>query len=282
VNGVLPQNAERTATFLVERTRLAHGRLWDQGARADRLSPGISGESLALIACRRLRGVSEPVVSALMGWSRGERPALLLDSIPTSLDVLRLQSVGRRCVSLLEDAEALAHGDPRHPDGLAFVLHDLCHLEKFVDPAHRVGQVGFFDTVFRATQTAEWSALESPFDAEWEADRDYVFSDMNGSAIFLFAALKMKVRMAVRRQVARQRGSDPRVGGALDPTEQATFDEAEQRLLALLGLDGALLEAGVKVSARRDDPESAVRLLQTFEARGQAILQLEPHRFAMP
>ncbi len=281
MNGVLPQNAERTATFLVERTRLAHGRLWNQGARAERLSPGIAGDSLALIACRRLRGVSEPVVSALMGWSRGERPALLLDTVPTSLDVLRFQSVGHRCVSLLEDTEALAHGDPRHPDGLTFVLHDLCHLEKFVDPAHRVGQVGFFDSVLRATQTAEWSALQAPFDVEWQADRDYVFSDMNGSAIFLFAALKMKVRMAVRRQVARQRGSDPRVGGTLDPIEQAAFDEAEQTLLALLGLEGPLLEAGVKVSARRDHPESAARLLETFEARGNAILQLEPNRFAV-
>jgi len=282
VTEVLPQNAERAATFLVDRTRLRHGRLWNQGARAHRLSPGISGESLELIACRRLRGVSEPVVSALMGWSRGERPALLLSSVPTSLDVLRLQSVGRRCVSLLEDAEALAHGDPRHPDGLTFVLHDLCHLEKFVDPAHRAGQIGFFDSVLRATQMAEWSALEAPFDGEWEADRDYVFSDMNGSAIFLFAALKMKVRMAVRRQVARMRGSDPRVGGALDPIEQAAFDEAEHRLLALLCLDGPLLEAGVKVSARRDHPEGAARLLQVFEDRGHAILQSETNRFAVP
>jgi len=88
--------------------------------------------------------------------------------------------------------------------------------------------------------------------------------------------------MAVRRQVARMRGSDPRVGGALDPIEQAAFDEAEHRLLALLCLDGPLLEAGVKVSARRDHPEGAARLLQVFEDRGHAILQSETNRFAVP
>jgi len=217
-----------------------------------------------------------------MGWSRGERPVHLLGNIPSSVEVLRLQSIGQRCVSLIEDAEALTHGDPRHPDGLTFVLHDLCHLEKFVDPEHRVGQVGFFDTVLRATKTPAWAALQAPFDAEWEADRDYVFSDMNGSAIFLFAALKMKVRMAVRRQVARARGSDPRVGGSLDPVEQTAFDEAEQNLLALLGLHGPLQDAGVKVSARRDHPEGARQLLEVFEARGRAILGSEAERLAVP
>jgi NAD(P)-dependent dehydrogenase (short-subunit alcohol dehydrogenase family) len=45
-------------------------------------------------------------------------------------------------VCLLDDAAALAHGDPRHPNGLSFALHDLCHLEKFVDPEHHRGQVG--------------------------------------------------------------------------------------------------------------------------------------------
>jgi hypothetical protein len=72
--------------------------------------------------------------------------------------VLALQARGRRCVCLLDDAAALAHGDPRHRDGLAFALHDLCHLEKFVAPEHHAGQVGFFRLVERALETPAMAA----------------------------------------------------------------------------------------------------------------------------
>jgi hypothetical protein len=103
-----------------------------------------------VFAERRVRGVPEDVVRGLFAWERGGRPADLLFAVPTAFEVLARQARGRRCVGLLDDAAARAHGDPRHPSGLAFALHDLCHLEKFVAPEHHAGQVGFFGAVERA------------------------------------------------------------------------------------------------------------------------------------
>jgi DNA-binding transcriptional LysR family regulator len=125
--------AEQTAAFMLERVQRARGKLWDEGARKkvpEGDGPEPSGPALRTFARRRIRGVSEPVVRGLLAWDRGLRPVDLLEEIPTAAEVLARQACGRRCVSLIDDARAAAHGDPRHQDGLAFV----------VSPKHRFAQ----------------------------------------------------------------------------------------------------------------------------------------------
>jgi hypothetical protein len=245
--------AETTAAFLLARVRAARGALWDEG-RARVQPPALpSGPALRTFAERRVRGVPEDVVRGLFAWDRGERPVELLFEVPSARRVLALQARGRRCVCLLEDAAARAHGDPRHPDGWAFALHDLCHLEKFVAPEHHAGQVGFFRVVERALEATSMLALDQQLDDAWRADRDYVIADMNGSAVFLFAALKVKLEMAARRCLPGARsgtGSEP----ALDV------------LLQAMGLPDDVRDAGHAVSRRRDRPAAARRLLDHFEA----------------
>jgi len=246
--------AETTAAFVLDRVRVTRGALWDEGrGRVPPPSPP-SGPALGTFAERRVRGVPEAVVRGLFAWDRGERPVDLLFEIPAARRVLALQARGRRCVCLLEDAAALAHGDPRHPDGLTFALHDLCHLEKFVAPEHHAGQVGFFRVLERALEGAAMSALDQELDDRWRADRDYVIADMNGSAVFLFAALKMKLFMAVRRRIA---------GG---PGEQAAAGRALDVLIGAMDLPGDVRDAARAVSARRDRPAEARRLLEYFAA----------------
>ena len=207
-------DAERTAAFLLERVRRSRGRLWNEGRRQGMaLAAPPSGPALACLAERRIRGVSERVVRGLLAWDQGLRPVDLLDVVPCAHEILARQARGRRCVSLLEDEAAAAHGDPRHPDGLRFVLHDLEHLEKFVEPAHHLGQIGFFRAVLRAFSDPGFVRVQSDFDPMWRSDRDYVIADMNGSAIFLFAVLKMKVNMAIRRRLALVSGRPARPPG---------------------------------------------------------------------
>jgi hypothetical protein len=235
--------------------RAARGALWDEG-RSRVLPPGPpSGPALQTFAERRVRGVPEPVVRGLFAWDRGDRPVDLLFQVPAARQVLALQARGRRCVCLLEDAAAQAHGDPRHPDGLTFALHDLCHLEKFVAPEEHAGQVGFFRLVERALQSPPLSALDRELDDTWRADRDYVIADMNGSAVFLFAALKMKLFMAVRRRAAQDDEPDA-TGPALDV------------LLRAMDLPADVQDAARAVSRRRDHPVQARRLLDHFQAAG--------------
>ncbi|MDB4982738.1 MAG: hypothetical protein JWM82_3490 [Myxococcales bacterium] len=259
-------DAERTAAFLLERVRAARGAAWDEGkARVRPLTPP-SGAALGVFAARRVRGIPEDVVRGLFAWERGERPVDLLFVVPTAFEVLARQARGRRCVGLLDDAAARAHGDPRHPDGLTFALHDLCHLEKFVAPEHHAGQVGFFAAVERAFAAPEVRALEAALDDKWRVDRDYVVSDMNGSAVFLFAALKMKLNMAVRRRLAREGERPAPTSGPLDADECAAVARALTVLLDAMGLPDDLRAGAHAVSTRRDHPTEAGRLLAYFEA----------------
>src|SRR6185312_1873981 len=249
-------DAETTAAFLLARVQAARGAMWDEGrGRVPPRAPP-SGPALQTFAEQRVRGVPEDVVRGLFAWDRGERPVDLRFDVPPARQVLALQASGRRCVGLLEDAAARAHGDPRHPDGLPFALHDLCHLEKFVAPEHHAGQVGFFRIVERALNAPAMAALDSELDDSWRADRDYVIADMNGSAVFLFAALKMKLFLAVQRRFA---GPDDRSDAAA---------RALELLVEAMGLPGDVREAARAVSRQRDRPAEARRLLDHFEAVG--------------
>ena len=193
-----------------------------------------------------MRGVSPIVADALLAWSRGERPVDLVFEVLPPREVLRRQAAGRRCVALLDDAVARAHGDPRHPDGLSFALHDLHHLEKFVEPEHHRGQVGFFRAVDRALSDTEVAALELTFDAIWSAERDYVLADMNGSAVFLFSVLKMRLAMAVRRRLARGRGVPVPTEGRLDDDERAALQPVLSAWFAGMGLAGGVAHRGFR------------------------------------
>ena len=261
-------DAETTAAFLLARVRAARGAMWDEGrARVPAPAPP-SGPALRTFAERRVRGVPEPVVHGLFAWDRGERPVDLLSEIPSARGLLALQARGRRCVCLIEDAAARAHGDPRHPDGFTFALHDLCHLEKFVAPEHHAGQVGFFRVVERALAAPATAALERDLDDTWRAERDYVIADMNGSAVFLFAALKMKLTMAVRRRLQRERGLAVR-SGRLDAEERAAIAPTLDTFLGAMDLPDDVRDAARAVSPRRDDPTAARRLLDHFEAEAR-------------
>lgn len=262
-------DAEATAAFLLARVQAARGAMWDEGRGRVQPEAPPSGPALRTFAARRVRGVPEDVVRGLFAWDLGQRPVDLLRDVPPARQVLALQARGRRCVGLLDDAAALAHGDPRHPDGLTFALHDLCHLEKFVAPEHHAGQVGFFRLVERALDAPAMVALDRELDDSWRADRDYVIADMNGSAVFLFAALKTKLAMAVRRRLRTE--------------APAAADPAIDVLLDAIGLPDDLRDAARAVSRRRDRPAAARRLLAHFEAAAapgsvDRLRQSAPHR----
>jgi len=257
---MMPVDAERACAYVIDRARRAAPHRWRQGKWSPAFACG-GGEAARTIAQVRVRGVERAVARGLVAWSNGERDVVVMDRVPSAREVLALQARGWRCVSLLDDGAVTAP----HADGLAFALHDLCHLEKFVDPEHHAGQVGFFATLERAMDREAWRDLEGGFDDAWARDRDHVAADMNGSAIFLFAALKMKLKMAVRRAVGEA------CAGPLDAREERAFEAALERMLDALAIDGALRDDARVVSTRRDAHDAAVRLCDYFEAVGSAI-----------
>jgi len=264
-------DAECAAEYVVSHVAKRAGTRLRQGVRATRLSSSPLGGALDLVATTRLHKVPDMVARALIAWAEGRRRVFLVRHVPAAEDVLSWQADGGRCVSLLPRGVRTTPDE----DGLAFALHDLCHLEKFFDPEHHRGQVGFFRAVRAATCDEGWPSFAAPFDEVFTRELEHVVADMNGSAVFLFAALKMKLKMAVRRQVARERGrtgADVIVSGPLREDEELAFSDAEDTLLDLLGLRGHVRDAAIRVSTRRDDAGAAVTVLRHFEAIGSEPL----------
>jgi hypothetical protein len=261
-------DAERAAAFVIAKVRAASGRLFHQGPRVPPLATGSSSEAVRFIAEQRIHRLPTTVARALLAWSDGF-PVELLTHVPPAAAVLALQAEGRRCVSLLPDG---AETRP-HDDALAFIVHDLCHLDKFIDAEHHRGQVGFFVCLHRAVVCGRWAEFESKFDPAFTCDWQHVAADMNGSAVFLFAALKMKLKMAVRRRVAAAEGRRPDQGGQLTPSEARAYGHFQENLLDLLRLRGVIAEAARRSSARRDDPVAACTLLRHFEEMGDEALR---------
>jgi hypothetical protein len=260
---------ELASEWLVGEVRRVWPWHWKQGARRPPLPSGSDARAVRLVTDFRIKGVSEDAARGVAAWSRG-LDVTVFDRVPAPLEVLRLQALGARCVSVLSAGVATAP----HEGPLDFLLHDLCHIGKFADPRYYCEQVGLFATFAGAVDGRAWRALEAELDGEWSAARDQVLSDMNGSSIFLFAAFKMKLKMAARRKVARASGREPALYGPLDLAEERGYRELLERALPLLGLaDGVLRAAALSTSARRDCPHAAAVISGHFREVGAGVLE---------
>jgi hypothetical protein len=270
--------AELACHYVAERVQRIAGKRWLQGPRKDGLpAPEGAPEIVRQVAARELFGLPPAAPRALVAWAAGRRPVELRFDVPTPREVLAMQARGRRVVSLLDDTGAPAgpkasYGGHGAAPGLGFVVHDLCHLEKFVDPAHHLGQVGFFAALDRALSEGAFTRIEAGFDAAWIDERDHVLADMNGSAVFLYVVLRNKVKLAVRRRVAAERGEPMRMG-PLDDGEARAYDEAVEALLDAFELDEAARAAARRLDAKRaDEAALAATLVKSFEDRGRLVL----------
>jgi hypothetical protein len=243
-----------TCRWLVERVRRAAPARWLQGRMTPALPCTVDDEAVRLVAERRFWRVPLGAQRALVAWAHGARPGELRRDVPTAREVLSFQARGARCVSLVSDEETRAPLD--------FAIHDLCHLEKLVDPEHYEAQVGFFHLLERTLCRRDWIELdaalvlaETPPAAEpWAAGRDHVLADMNGSAVFLFVALRTKLLAAARR-----------AGGREDAALEILHDGLE--------LTAAARDAANAVRSRASDAAAQARLHHHFRARGLGIVE---------
>jgi hypothetical protein len=258
---------ERAAAYVVDRAQRLVGARFRQGRR-ERPHAFRDSPALAFLAEHRVCQVPERAVDALFAWAGG-RDAELRSDVPPPSYLLTLQARGRRCVSLLPESDAHSVAA-----GFEFVIHDLCHLGKLLEPEHHLEQVGYFASLERLFALPEWHATEAELDATWREDRDRLAADMNGSAVYLFVVLKMKLKMAARRGLARSQGREPPNGGPLDTQELALFSKLEAALYDALGWQGALRDAARRISARRDAEEAGAVVRDHFESAGRDLLRV--------
>ncbi len=249
----MTEPASETAEFILARARACYGARHRQARRARPLTSAETSAALRFFAEYHVAGVRAVEAHALADWSLSPERALLFRSELSPAEIVKLQAKGQRCVSLIDEAS------PK--EGLAFALHDLRHLGKFFDPAHHLAQRGFFRCVSGALSSPSWHTLDSMLDARWQEDRDAVLADMNGSAVFLFSALKMRLRMAARRRIELPQGVRPPI-----EREEAEFRALLEMCLDGLGLSGDVRAAAEVISCRRDAAPHARKFIEHFEA----------------
>ncbi len=259
--------APRAAQYILQHARARWPHSWRQGVRKAAPPTATNDASVREVCEQRVRCMSELALEGLLLMDRGFR--VTVSSQPFAAhEVLRLQAQAARCVSLLPEGAVVP---PPHEDALDFVLHDLCHLAKFAEPAHHHEQVGFFAALERAFAHPVWCEVERGLDEHWQRDRAQVSADMNGACIYLFAVLKMKLKMAARRRLWRESGQAAPVGGKLSSAEQAAFEGLFAALLAAFELPAPLRHAAELTNARRDSPEAAALLANHFGAIGREV-----------
>jgi hypothetical protein len=104
-------------------------------------------EILDVLKFYNIKGIKRSVNESLLNWSISNRPYILLFHVPTSRDVHEMMMRGERCITVFSHKETiqLVIKEQYPPfverDALSFTLHDVKHMEQFIDPLTYYGQV---------------------------------------------------------------------------------------------------------------------------------------------
>jgi hypothetical protein len=114
---------------------------------------------VSIFASIRFTGIKKNIGNfvneCIVNWALHRRPFILLKEIPTPLQVLRMQARGHRVATTFLSLEDLSsqhsaklhymEGHQNHSkDAFEFFVHDLKHMENFIDPNTIQEQIGFF------------------------------------------------------------------------------------------------------------------------------------------
>lgn len=145
---------------------------------------------LATLTGSSLRSIPHSAIKSLSLWHQGHYPLLLLNYIPSPLEVLTLQSQGQRLVSLLSEPQHFQDYVETERDMLGFLVHDLIHADHFFNnPENATLQIKFSKLMLKFYQ-APWfkNLLES--DPVFCDEFFYIASDMNSVPLHLFQTFK--------------------------------------------------------------------------------------------
>lgn len=124
----------------------------------------------------QFKKIKEKALTCLQHWVKGDWPLVLQESIPSALQVLRLQAQGLRPVTMKIEKrfESILHRE----DALDFFCHDLEHGHMFFyDDELNLSQQRFFQKILESLDLGVWDQyLRNP---EFEKKFVYLISDMN-------------------------------------------------------------------------------------------------------
>ena len=142
---------------------------------------------------------------------------LFVNKIPTSLDVLKMQSKGQRCVSMIYDKIDSLIMNERDP--LSFLLHDLVHAFKMFSNDYLLkGQIGFYRAILKIFNDSNGCLLLNELienDKKFADEFDYLISDMNSHPKHLFYYFKAILIYAYKRKYGLDEKADVLCGESL-------------------------------------------------------------------
>eukprot|EP01112_Ceratiomyxa_fruticulosa_P005419 TRINITY_DN16037_c0_g1_i1.p1 TRINITY_DN16037_c0_g1~~TRINITY_DN16037_c0_g1_i1.p1 ORF type:complete len:227 (+),score=61.15 TRINITY_DN16037_c0_g1_i1:1-681(+) len=171
-------------------------------------------------------------------------------------------------------------------DPLSFLVHDLCHLEKFVDPNHYLEQIGFHSQC-DFLPAFFWEYVNS--DETFKEDIDYMMADMNGSSVFAVSYFKHKFMEACARRKYKGEIGETEKSEKSAKSYQAIFKDQKdrdefyvlyQQILSCWGLEGDLREATMKICTEMFDHELHSPLIRTY-FREKGIAKMVRERKAL-
>lgn len=126
---------------------------------------------------------------SILNWSNGSYGLELMFRIPSPAEVLNQQKQGRRCVTVVLDANRASKFILGERDALGFTMHDLIHADHFYHNNQCYqGQLGFYGFLDFCMSQKHFEELlkNSKFESEFE----YLIADMNAYAIHLMKCFK--------------------------------------------------------------------------------------------
>ncbi len=139
----------------------------------------------------RPRHLPAAIFEILWMWYQDQADLLVVSHVPSPLEMLAAQCLGRRFVTLDEAAAGTGALVDGQRDAFEFVLHDLAHAHQFFkDPQEFCKQTEFFKQVSQFLQATGVLHLG---DEPLREALDYLISDMNSHSQHLYSYLRAQL-----------------------------------------------------------------------------------------
>ncbi len=182
------QSPESVAQFLVAESQKLYGKFYI-GCKIQPLSMEPNLPALKFLNCHTLRKVSLRVNRSLIAWSEGKYNLFFTENIPTPMEVLEMQALGKRIVSIPKETT-------NNKTPYEFVIHDLEHADRFFyNPALHSTQVKFFSELKSLIKQQLFSELM--LNKTFEQKFNYLISDMNSHPTHMSQYLKHIIQETV-------------------------------------------------------------------------------------
>lgn len=148
------------------------------------------------------------VLKSLCLWYQGEFKLEVYDHIPSPLEVLHLQTLGKRCISLLRTPEELSRTYDHGRNVQEFLFHDLEHAwQMFSDPTLTPLQIEMSKKLLALNQKGVFEEILAIPDLKKELD--YIFSDMNTHPSHTLMSLKSIILKFYKKDNPSSRLNEP-------------------------------------------------------------------------